>query len=245
LEGLDAVVHLAGENIAARRWNAEQKARIRDSRVLGTKLLSDNLAKLRQPPRVLVSASAIGFYGDRGDEELTEASAGGTGFLAEVCKEWEAATDGVQKAGISVVHLRLGVVLSPKGGALAKMLTPFRLGLGGRIGSGRQWMSWITLDDVVGCIVHALASDSLHGPVNAVTPYPVTNYVFTKTLGRVLWRPTVFPMPSFMARLAFGEMADELLLASTRVFPQALVASNYCFLYGDLESGLRHLLAEQ
>ena len=244
LEGLDAVVHLAGENIAARRWNAEQKARIRDSRVQGTKFLCETLAKLQRPPRVLISASAIGFYGDQGDRELTEKSPSGSGFLPEVCREWEAATEAAEKAGIRVAQLRFGVILSPGGGALAKMLTPFRLGLGGRIGGGRQWMSWIALDDVVGCIHHALATDSLHGPVNTVAPRPVTNHEFTKTLGKVLWRPTLFPMPGFMARLAFGEMANELLLASTRVLPRALLDSNYRFLYGDLESALRHLLGK-
>jgi uncharacterized protein len=244
LEGLDAVVHLAGENIAARRWNAEQKARIRDSRVQGTKLLCETLAKLQRPPRVLISASAIGYYGDQGDRELTEESPSGSGFLPEVCREWEAATEAAKKAGIRVVQLRFGVILSPGGGALAKMLTPFRLGLGGRIGNGRQWMSWIALDDVVGCIHHVLATDSLHGPVNAVAPRPVTNREFTKTLGKVLWRPTPFPMPGFMARLAFGEMADELLLASTRVLPRALMDSSYRFLYGDLEIALRHLLGK-
>ncbi|MBM4069718.1 MAG: TIGR01777 family protein [Planctomycetes bacterium] len=244
LEGLDGVVHLAGENIAARRWNAEQKARIRDSRVQGTTLLCETLAKLRQPPRVLISASAIGFYGNRGDEPLHEASGNGGGFLPEVCREWEAATQPAAKAGIRVVHLRFGIILSPRGGALAKMLTPFRLGLGGRIGSGQQWMSWIALDDVVGSIYHALATESLRGPVNVVAPRPVQNREFTRTLGRVLWRPTLFPMPGFMARLAFGEMADELLLASARVSPQALLDSGYWFLYSDLESALRHLLGK-
>jgi uncharacterized protein (TIGR01777 family) len=242
LEGLDAVVHLAGENIAARRWNAEQKARIRDSRVQGTKLLCESLARLRRPPRVLVSASAIGFYGDRGDEELTEASASGSGFLPEVCREWEASTAAAEKAGIRVVHLRFGIILSPKGGALAQMLTPFRFGLGGRLGNGRQWMSWIALDDAIGCIHHALATESLRGPVNAVGPKPVTNLEFTKTLGRVLARPTIFPVPGFMARLAFGEMANDLLLASTRVLPKALLESGYQFMYPDLEHALRHLL---
>jgi uncharacterized protein (TIGR01777 family) len=242
LEGLDAVVHLAGENIAARRWSAEQKARIRDSRVQGTKLLCETLAKLRQRPRVLVSASAIGFYGNRGDEVLTEASAAGNGFLPDVCRDWEAATKAAEMAGIRVVHVRFGVILSPKGGALAKMLTPFRLGLGGRIGNGRQWMSWISLDDVIGTINHAIATDTLRGSVNSVAPNPITNRDFTKTLGRVLRRPTIFPMPAFMARLAFGEMANDLLLGSTRVLPRALSDSGYRFLHGDLEEALRHLL---
>lgn len=244
LEGLDAVVHLAGENIAARRWNAEQKARIRDSRVQGTRLLCETLAKLRRPPRVLVSASAIGFYGNRGDEVLTERSTTGEGFLPEVCREWEAATKATEETGVRVVHLRFGIILSPKGGALAKMLTPFRLGLGGRIGNGRQWMSWISLDDVVGSIYHALATETLSGPVNAVAPNPVTNRDFTKTLGRILWRPTIFPMPTFMARLAFGEMANDLLLGSTRVQPVELLQSGYRFLHADLERSLRHLLGK-
>jgi uncharacterized protein (TIGR01777 family) len=193
---------------------------------------------------VLISASAIGYYGDQGDRELTEESPSGSGFLPEVCREWEAATETATKAGIRVVQLRFGIILSPGGGALAKMLAPFRLGLGGRIGSGRQWMSWIALNDVVGCIHHALATDSFHGPVNAVAPAPVTNREFTKTLGKVLWRPNLFPLPGFMARLAFGEMANELLLASTRVLPRALLNSGYRFLYGDLEIALRHLLGK-
>jgi hypothetical protein len=244
LEGLDAVVHLAGENIAARRWNAEQKARIRGSRVQGTSLLCETLARLRRPPRVLVSASAIGFYGNRGDEVLMETTTAGDGFLPDVCREWEAATRAAEKAGIRVVHLRFGIILSPKGGALAKMLTPFRLGLGGRIGNGRQWMSWIAMDDVIGSIYHALATETLSGPVNVVAPDPVTNRDFTKTLGRVLWRPTVFPMPGFMARLAFGEMANDLLLGSSRVRPEKLLQSGYRFLYADLERSLRHLLGK-
>lgn len=244
LEGMDAVVHLAGENIAGRRWNTAQKARIRDSRVQGTRLLCETLARLRQPPRVLISASAIGFYGNRGDEALTEASAAGDGFLSDVCREWEAPTSTAELAGIRVVHIRFGIVLSPKGGALAKMLTPFRLGLGGRIGSGQQWLSWITLDDAIGSIYHAISTETLRGPVNAVAPNPVRNQDFTKTLGRVLGRPTVFPMPGFMARLAFGEMANDLLLGSARVVPRALLDSGYGFLQGDLEKALRHLLGE-
>ncbi|MCS6851870.1 MAG: TIGR01777 family oxidoreductase [Gemmataceae bacterium] len=244
LEGHDAVIHLAGENIAARRWSPEQKDRIRDSRVKGTRLLCETLARLRRPPRVVVSASAIGYYGDRGDDVLDEGSPRGTGFLPEVCHAWEAATEAAANAGIRVVHLRLGIVLSPRGGALAKMLTPFRLGVGGRIGTGRQWMSWIALDDVIGSVYHALATDSLSGPVNAVAPHPVTNQEFAKTLGRLLLRPTIFPLPAFMARLAFGEMADELLLASTRVVPVALQTSGYRFLYGELEGALRHLLGK-
>ena len=244
LEALDAVVHLAGENVAARRWDAEQKERIRASRVQGTGLLCQTLAKLRQPPGALVSASAIGFYGDRGEQELDEESPSGNGFLPEVCRAWEAATKPATEAGIRVVHVRFGIILSPKAGALSKMLKPFRLGLGGRIGSGRQWMSWIALDDALGCIDHVIGKNSLCGPVNAVTPNPVTNREFTRTLGRILRRPTLLPIPRFMARLAFGEMADELLLASTRVVPRALLDSNYQYLYADLEGALRHLLGK-
>ena len=242
LEGFDGVVHLAGENIASGRWTAERKRRIKDSRVNGTRLLAETLAALERPPRVLVSASAIGFYGDRGDEELTEESAAGSGFLSEVCREWEAATEAAEGKGIRVVHARLGVVLGRDGGALAKMLTPFRLGVGGVIGNGAQYMSWITLDDTVAAIDQLLSTDSAAGPVNVVAPSPVTNREFTRTLGRVLRRPTLFPMPGFAARLAFGEMADALLLASTRVKPAGLLDSGYAFRHGSLEEGLRHVL---
>ena len=244
LEGLDAVVHLAGENIAARRWTPAQKARIRDSRVQGTRLLAQSLARLQQPPTVMVCASAIGFYGDRGEELLTEASAPGSGFLTDTCRDWEAAAQPASEKGIRVVNLRLGVVLSPGGGALAKMLLPFRLGVGGKIGSGRQYMSWIEIDDVVGVIHYALTTDELRGPVNAVAPNPVTNREFTKTLGRVLSRPTIFPMPAFAARMAFGEMADQLLLSSTRVKPARLQNSGYYFRQPRLEDALRHLLGK-
>jgi uncharacterized protein (TIGR01777 family) len=241
---MEAVVHLAGENIASGRWTAARKARIRSSRVMGTRTLCETLARLSQPPKVLVSASAIGYYGDRGAEPLWENSAFGTGFLAEVCRAWEEATQPAVQKGIRVVLLRIGIVLSPAGGALAKMLIPFQLGLGGVIGSGNQYMSWIALDDVAGVIAHALVTDTLQGPVNAVAPYPVTNREFTKTLGRVLRRPTVFPLPGFAARLAFGEMADALLLASTRVEPKRLLATQYVFRYPELEDALRHLLGK-
>ena len=242
LEGRDAVVHLAGENIASGRWTAERKARIRDSRVSGTQILCAALARLAQPPKVLVSASAIGYYGDRGAEILREESAPGAGFLPEVCQAWEAATQPAEQKGIRVVCLRIGIVLSPEGGALAKMLLPFKLGLGGVIGSGTQYMSWISLDDVVGIIHHTLVTDTVHGPVNTVAPQPVTNSVFTKTLGKVLGRPTLLPLPAFAARLAFGEMADALLLASTRVESSRLAATGYVFHYPQLEGALRHLL---
>lgn len=243
LEGLDGVVHLAGENIATGRWTAEKKALIRDSRVDGTRLLCDALAGLKQPPKVLVCASAIGYYGDRGDELLTEESAPGTGFLAEVCREWEAATQSTEQKGIRVVRLRFGMVLSPTGGAMAKLLPPFKKGLGGVLGTGRQYVSWIALDDLVGVIAHALTTETLHGPVNAVAPTSVTNQEFTRTLGRVIGRFTIFPMPAAVARLVFGELADALLLASQRVQPTRLLATEYRFQYPDLDGALQHLLA--
>ena len=242
LEGTNVVVHLAGENIAAARWTENVKRRIHDSRVLGTQLLSTALSRLDAPPKALIMASAIGFYGDRGDEMLDERSGAGQGFLAEVARQWEAAAQPALDAGIRVVHLRYGVILSPQGGALGKMLLPFKLGGGGRIGSGRQWWSWISLDDAVGAIRHAMETESLSGPVNAVAPLPVTNAEFTKTLGRVLHRPTILPMPAFAARLAMGEMADALLLASTRVTPRRLLETGYEFEHPTLDAALRHLL---
>ncbi len=244
LEGFDGVVHLAGENIASGRWTEEKKKNIRDSRIEGTRLLSSALAQLQRRPRVLVSASAIGYYGSRGDEKLTESSAPETGFLADVCKDWEAATEPAAAAGIRVVLLRIGVILNPKGGALSQMLFPFRMGVGGRIGSGQQFFSWVTLDDIVGAINHALKTENLKGPVNGVSPNPVTNLEFTKTLGRVLGRPTILPMPAFAARLALGEMADELLLSSQRVEPKRLTESNYTFRFPELEPALRHMLTK-
>jgi uncharacterized protein (TIGR01777 family) len=244
LEGLDAVVHLAGENIASGRWTAEKKARIRASREQGTRVLCDALAQVARPPQVLVSASAVGYYGDRGTTVLREDSRPGHDFLAEVCRAWEEATAPAVQRGIRVVRLRLGLVLSAAGGALAKMLFPFKMMAGGVIGSGQQYMSWIALDDVLGAIHHALVTASLHGPVNAVAPQPVTNREFTKTLGRVLGRPTIAPLPAFAARLAFGEMADALLLTSIRVEPARLLESGYVFRYPELESALRHLLGK-
>ena len=245
LEGLDGFVHLAGENIAAGRWTAGQKARIRDSRINSTRLLSETLAKLSRPPKVLVCASAIGFYGDRGADLMSEDSPAGSGFLAEVCEAWEAASQPARDAGIRTVLLRIGVVLSPAGGALARLLLPFRLGAGGVIGSGDQYWSWIGLDDVIGAIHHALIHDALEGAVNAVAPQPVTNRVFTTTLGTVLGRPTLVPLPGFAARLVLGEMADALLLASTRVEPARLLASGYSFRQPELEGALRHCLGKQ
>jgi hypothetical protein len=243
LEGSDAVVHLAGENIFG-RWTARKKARIRDSRAKPTRLLCESLAQLSLPPRVLVCASAVGYYGDRGAEVLREESAPGDSFLAEVCREWEAATQAATDVGIRVVNLRFGMVLTPAGGALATMLLPFRLGLGGRFGSGRQFMSWIALDDLLEVVRHALTTEGLRGPVNAVAPTPVTNLDFTRTLGWVLRRPTVFSVPAFAARLVFGEMADALLLASARVEPARLQATGFRFRFPELEGALRHLLGK-
>ena len=242
VDGLDAVVHLAGENVAGGRWTAARKARIRGSRVDGTRRLAAALAALPRPPRTLVAASAIGFYGDRGDETLDESSAPGKGFLPEVCQAWEAAADAAREAGLRVVHLRIGIVLTPAGGALGQMLLPFRMGVGGVIGSGRQYMSWVALDDVLGAVLHALRTEDLAGPVNAAAPNPVTNAAFTKTLGRVLRRPTLLPLPAFGARLAFGEMADALLLASARVDPARLRDGGFRFGHPGLEDALRHVL---
>ena len=242
LEGFEAVVHLAGESIASGRWTHAKKARIRDSRVVGTALLADRIAGLPRPPGVLLCASAIGFYGNRGDETLREDSPPGKDFLGRVCRDWEAASEPAARKGVRVVRLRFGVILSPAGGALAKMLTPFRLGLGGPIGDGRQYMSWIAIDDAVDSLLHALTPKLPAGPVNIVSPNPATNAEFARTLGRVLGRPAFLPMPAFAARLAFGEMADALLLSSQRVAPDRLVASGYAFRYPALEQALRHLL---
>lgn len=242
IHGFDAVVHLAGENIASGRWNDSRKKRILDSRVESTRLLCETLAELDDRPQVFVCASAIGIYGHRGDEELTEESAPGDGFLPEVCQAWEDACEPVRAKGIRVVNLRTGVVLTPAGGALQKMLLPFKLGLGGIVGNGKQYWSWISLDDLIGVIHHAITHDDLDGPVNGVVPHPATNREFTKTLGKVLRRPTIFPMPAFAARIALGEMADALLLASARVAPTRLQSSGYEFRTPDLEDALRHLL---
>ncbi len=242
LEGFDAVVHLAGESIAEGRWDEEKKRRIRESRSKGTKLLSDALANLARPPKTLICASAVGYYGDRGDELLTEESAPGNDFLAQVCIEWEQATSLAAEKGIRVVNTRFGIILSKDGGALAKMLTPFRMGIGGRVGSGKQWMSWIALDDVISGIEYVMANDALRGPVNFVAPNPARNEEFTRTLGKVLSRPTLFPIPEFGVRLAFGEMGDALLLSSQRVEPQQLKAAGFQFQFTELERALRHVL---
>ena len=242
LSGADAVVHLAGEGIANRRWSARVKERIRDSRVAGTRVLASALAATDRPPPVLVCASAIGYYGDRGEELLHEESGPGHGFLAEVCRAWEDAAAPARDAGIRVVHLRTGVVLSARGGALAQMLPPFKMGVGGILGNGRQYMSWISLEDLTRVIVHAIETPSLAGAVNAVAPSAVTNREFTKALGRVVRRPTLFPLPAVGARLLFGEMADALLLASARVVPARLQAAGFTFTHGGLEDALRAAL---
>jgi uncharacterized protein (TIGR01777 family) len=244
IEGFDAVVHLAGESIASGRWNDEKKRAIRESRVKGTSLLSQTLAQLSNPPSVFVSASAIGYYGNRGDELLTEASAPGKDFLSSVCVEWEEATRPAIEKGIRTIAARFGIILDPDGGALAKMLTPFRMGIGGRVGDGRQWMSWIALEDVVNGLKFLMRDQRASGPVNFVSPHPVTNAEFTKTLGHVLGRPTLFPIPAFGARLAFGEMADALLLSSQRVEPTVLVNRGFAPSWPRLEPALQHLLTQ-
>lgn len=243
LEGKDALIHLAGEPIPG-RWTPKKKARILESRFQGTRLLAEALSHLTQPPQVFVSASAIGYYGDRGDEILREESPSGRGFLAQVCREWEAATEPAAKKGIRVVNLRMGIVLGKDGGALAQMLFPFRLGLGGRIGAGGQYMSWIALDDLVGAVQHVLATGSLRGPINAVAPNPVRNAEFAKTLGKVLSRPTIFPLPAFLVRLVFGQMGEEALLWGQRVEPARLKASGYAFRFPELDGALRHILGK-
>lgn len=244
LSGFDAVIHLAGESITG-RWNEEKKERIRESRISGTSLISEALADADDAPDVLVCASAIGFYGDRGDEKLDEQSEPGDLFLSDVCTEWEQAADPARDAGIRVAHTRFGVVLSEEGGALAQMLTPFKFCLGGRIGDGEQWMSWVDLRDVVRAIDHIIHTEELEGPINIVSPNPVRNRQFTVALGDVLGRPTMFPLPAFALRFRFGEMADELLLASTRVAPKKLREHGFTFTYPHIKDSLVHLLIEQ
>ncbi len=240
--GVDAVVHLAGENIASGRWTDAKKQRIRDSRVIGTRRLCESLASMTERPRVLVCASAIGFYGDRGEQILSEATASGSGFLPEVCSQWERATQPARDAGIRVVNLRIGIVLSRDGGALKEMLLPFQLGLGGRVGDGSQYWSWISLPDLVRALLFTIDNDSLSGPVNAVASRAVTNAEFTQVLGRVLRRPTLLPMPAFAARLVLGEMANDLLLASIRVAPEQLEQHGFEFQHPNLEAALRAIL---
>lgn len=242
LEGIAGVVHLAGANIAGQRWSDSYKQEIRESRVKGTRLIAETLAKLTNKPRVFVCASAIGYYGDRGNEELTEDSPPGEGFLPDVCVAWENACQAARDAGIRTVNTRIGVVLSKDGGALKSMLLPFKLGMGGVVGNGRQYFSWMALDDIVSALEFVLSNDSLYGPVNLVSPQAVTNREYTKTLGKVLGRPTMFPLPAFAARIALGEMADELLLTSNRVLPTKLQAAGFNYAYPDLEAALRHEL---
>jgi uncharacterized protein (TIGR01777 family) len=240
----DAVVHLAGESVAEGRWTSAKKARLRGSRVEPTRLLCERLAALPSPPRVIVSASAIGIYGDRTDAPLTEESEPGGSFLSQLARDWESATEPAREAGIRVVNLRIGIVLSPSGGALAKMLAPFRLGAGGPLGHGRQYMSWIALDDLLDVILFCLAHEDVAGPVNAVGPDPVPNREFTRTLARVLRRPAFLPAPAFALRLALGEMADELLLGSQRVVPERLTRAGFSFRFPRLEDALRHMLGK-
>ncbi len=242
LGGLDAVVHLAGDPIASGRWTPRKKARIRESRVRGTEFLAKTLSSLSQPPKTFLCASAIGIYGERGDEILREESPPGRGFLAQVGHAWEKATQPLQENGIRVVHLRFGIVLHPDGGALAKMLPPFRLGVGGPLGNGRQFMSWISREDAIGAILHAAGHRTLVGPLNVVAPQPIRNLEFTRTLGNLLSRPAILPVPPVALRILFGEMADEALLASTRVEPAKLLATGYTFRHPDLESALRAVL---
>ncbi len=245
LEGFDAVVHLAGENVVSGRWTADKKHRIVTSRVGGTQLLARALAATSARPRVLVAASAVGFYGDRGDEWLDENSPPGTGFLADLCGRWEAAAAPAKDAGIRVVHLRFGIVLANSGGALSRMLIPFRLGLGGRLGTGRQFMSWITLEDAVRVVLRSCEDEDLSGPVNAVAPAPVRNIAFTRTLGRVIRRPTLATVPAAALRLAAGSMADEMLLASQRVRPARLAIAGFEFLHPELETALSSVLGSR
>jgi uncharacterized protein (TIGR01777 family) len=241
LSGFDAVIHLAGESIVG-RWSETKKKKIRDSRVIGTQNIAQALARAKDKPHVFICSSAIGYYGNRGDELLNEQSAPGSGFLADVCQEWEAATRAASEAGIPTVLMRTGVVLSPKGGALGKMLPPFKIGVGGKVGNGQQWMSWIDVQDLVGAIHHILKSDLLSGPVNMVAPRPVTNDEFTKTLAGVLKRPAIIPVPEFAVKLAFGEMGETVLLGSQRVEPAQLVMSGYPFRFRTLRESLVNTL---
>jgi uncharacterized protein (TIGR01777 family) len=236
-DGVDTVFHLAGEPVAEGRWTAEKKQRIRESRVLGTRNLVATLAALPSLPRVLICASAVGFYGDRGDEELREGSAKGQGFLADVCEAWEAEARAAERVGVRVVMARLGIVLAPGGGALARMLPPFRLGVGGKLGDGRQWMPWIQLNDVVGLLLHAARDERLRGPMNVVSPEPVTNGEFTGALGQALGRPTVMSVPRLALRMAFGELS-QALLSSQRVLPGIALETHYSFAHPRLGPAL-------
>lgn len=244
LEGIDAVVHLAGENVSGGlRWSDEKKKAIRDSRVLGTRNVVDAISKLKDKPKVFVASSAIGFYGERGDEEVTESSAAGDNFLADVSKAWESESRRAEDAGIRTVLLRTGIVLSKDGGALGTMLTPFKLGVGGVVGSGKQWMSWISMEDEIAIINFVIENENIRGAVNAVSPNPVTNQEFTKTLGEVLYRPTFFPLPEFAVSMVFGEMGDALLLASTKVMPKRLTDAGFEFKQPELKGAIAKAVA--
>lgn len=238
LEGFAGAIHLSGASVAGHRWTESAKREMVESRVETTSALANMLAALQQPPKVLVVASAIGIYGDRGDEVLTEVSSSGSGFLADLCVRWEAAAEPARAAGIRVVHTRFGVVLGKGQGALAKMLPLFRLGLGGRLGSGRQWMSWVSLEDVVASIAFALARQDLDGPINVTAPNPVRNADFTRALGEALQRPAILPAPAFALKLAFGQMADEALLSSAKAIPARLNAAGFTFKYPAIEQAL-------
>lgn len=248
LEGFDAIVHLAGANVGE-RWTRKHRAAIYDSRINGTGLLCRALKQLKRPPKVLVCASAVGIYGNRGEESIDESSSHGGGFLASVCRAWEQACQPAVEAGVRVVNLRFGIILSPRGGALGKMLLPFKLGLGTNLGSGRQWMSWVSIDDAIGAVHHAIVSENLRGPVNVTAPNPVTNREFTKTMGKVLLRPVIWFLPWFATalplKLIMGEMADEMLLGGARVMPAKLLASGYKFRHETLEAALRHVLGKR
>ncbi len=240
LEGVDVVIHLAGENVSGLRWTDEKKKAIRDSRVLGTRNVVDAISKLKNRPHTFIASSAIGFYGDRANEEVTESSAAGDTFLSGVCKEWEAESRRAEDAGIRTVLLRTGIVLSKDGGALSTMLLPFKLGVGGVVGTGKQWMSWIALDDEIAVINYVIENENIRGAVNAVSPNPATNHDFTKTLGDVLYRPTFLPLPEFAISMVFGEMGDALLLASTKVAPKRLLDAGFEFKYTDLKKAIEH-----
>ena len=242
LENLDAVVHLAGENVGEGNWTDEKKRRIRESRIVGTRTLVDALGRTKNPPKIFVSASATGFYGNRGDEILTEESTAGEGFLADLCREWEAKSEKARDFGARVAMPRIGIVLAKDGGALEKMLTPFKFGVGGTVGSGNQWMSWVALDDLIRIIHFALENENLSGAFNAVAPNPVTNEEFTDTLGKALHRPTILPIPAFGIKLLFGEMGETLLLEGARVLPRKLENLGFKFEYADLFAAIKNAL---
>ncbi|NOT06785.1 MAG: TIGR01777 family protein [Gemmatimonadales bacterium] len=244
LRGIDAVVHLAGESIAGGRWSPARKERILESRRRGTRLLTRALAETKDGPRILVSASAIGYYGNRGEELVDEKSPPGQGFLPEVCRVWEEETEPAEEAGVRVARIRIGLVQTPAGGMLERILLPFRFGLGAQLGTGRQWMSWISGFDLIRIFSHALTDDRMRGPINAVAPNPIRNAEYTETLGRVLHRPTPFAIPASLLRLGLGDLADEALLASTKVAPRALTESGFAFEKPMLEEALKHALGK-